>query len=199
MDGISKIIERIEDDSHRELAEVAAEGAAVCAKIRADLRQREEQQYGDAISKGVVDAAQRYERLKNVAELEAKKQLLFEKQSLMDKTFKLAEQRLLELPEEDYVALIARLASQSSQTGEEVLIFSAADRAKIGKAVVKAANKLLSGSGRRAYLELSDDTREIGGGVIISGGDIETNCSLEALVSQCRNELSPRVAEILFK
>ncbi|NLB28609.1 MAG: hypothetical protein GX823_00030, partial [Clostridiales bacterium] len=73
------------------------------------------------------------------------------------------------------------------------------DRAKIGKAVVRAANRLLSENGRPARLELSDETREMSGGVVISGGDIETNCSLEKLVAQYRNELSPRVAKILFE
>ena len=198
MDGITKIIERIEDDSRLELADIAAENAARCAEIRAEYKELEQQQYGEALSNGAIAAAQHYERLKYVADLESKKQLLIEKQSLMDKAFAAAEQRLSELPEADYIAFIARLAAQSSQTGEEALVFSEKDRAKIGKAAVKAANKLLSDSGRRAYLELSDDTRDISGGVIISGGDIEANCSLEALVSQYRNELSPRVAEILF-
>ena len=199
MDGITKIIERIEDDSRLELAGIAAEGASKCAEIKAALQKREELLYGEALSRGAADAAARHERLKSVAELEAKKQLLAEKQLIMDKTFALAEKRLAELPENEYVALLARLAAQSSQTGEETLIFSENDRVTFGKAVVKAANKLLSAENKRAYLELSEETRETGGGVIISCGDIETNCSLEALVSQCRNELSPRVAEILFK
>jgi len=105
---------------------------------------------------------------------------------------------LAELPESDCVGLLARLAAQASQTGEEKLVFSEKDRVRIGKAVVKAANKLLSDNGKRAYLELSENTRDISGGLIVSGGDIETNCSLEALVEGRRNELSPRVAEILF-
>ena len=199
MDGIIKIIEHIEINSRLELADIAAEGAAICAEIRDDLKRSEEQQYSEALSRGAAEAALRHERLKSVAELEAKKQILAEKQSIMDKTFKLAEKRLAELPETEYVALLARLAAQSSQTGEEMLIFSENDRARIGKSVVTAANKLLSAENKRAYLELSEDTREIDGGVILSGGDIETNCSLEALLSQRRNELSPRVAEILFK
>lgn len=199
MDGISKILERIEEDSRKELADIAAMSAAKCAEIRADFKTREEQQYGEALSKGAAEAAQRYERLKNVAELEAKKQLLSEKQNLMDRAFVLAEKRLASLPEEEYIALIARLAADSAQTGEEVLIFSPDDRGRIGKAAVKAANKLLSASGKPSHLELSDDTREMNGGVIVSGGDIETNCSLEALVSMYRNELSPRVAAILFE
>lgn len=199
MDGISKIIERIEDDSRLELAAIAAESAAKCADIRADFKKREELQYGEALSLGAAEAAQRYERLKKVAELESKKQLLAEKQTLMDKAFALAEKRLANLPEDNYIALLAKLASESAQTGEEVLIFSDSDRAKIGKAAVKAANKLLSVSGKPAHLDVSDDTRNISGGVIVSGGDIETNCSLEKLVAEYRNALSPRVAEILFE
>ena len=198
MDGITKIIERIEDDARLELSGIAAEGAAKCAEIKAEYKKQEERQYGEALSTGATDAATRYERLKSVADLEAKKQLLAEKQLIMDKTFVQAVKSLAELPESDCVGLLARLAAQASQTGEEKLVFSEKDRVRIGKAVVKAANKLLSDNGKRAYLELSENTRDISGGLIVSGGDIETNCSLEALVEGRRNELSPRVAEILF-
>ncbi len=199
MDGIAKIIDRIEEDSRLEIAGIAAESAAKCAETKAELKMREEQLYGEALSKGAQEAVARYERLKNVAEMEAKKQVLAEKQMLMDKAFALAQRRLMELRESEYVAFVANLAAKGSQTGEEALIFSKNDRAKIGKAVVRAANRLLSENGRPARLELSDETREMSGGVVISGGDIETNCSLEKLVAQYRNELSPRVAKILFE
>ncbi|MDR2615069.1 MAG: hypothetical protein LBC28_00665, partial [Oscillospiraceae bacterium] len=130
---------------------------------------------------------------------EARKQLLAEKQALLSEAFELAETLLRELPDGDYTALLSRLAAEGSRTGAEELILSQDDRARFGMAITDGANKRLREAGLRAELTLSPSVRAIRGGVIVSGADIETNCSLAALVSLYKNELSPRVAELLFE
>ncbi|MDR0446691.1 MAG: hypothetical protein LBH17_06680 [Oscillospiraceae bacterium] len=199
MDGIKKILERIRADSLEECAAIAAEAEARRAEIAERYQKEEKQAYADALSKGAVEAGARFERLKNVAELEARKQILSEKQTLVTEAFQHAVKLLRALPEGDYIALLSRLAAAVARTGTEELIFSPADRARVGEAVTAGANAILAAGGWRAELTLSAAEREIGGGVIVSGGDIETNCSLETLVFQYKNELSPRVAEILFE
>ncbi|MDR2615128.1 MAG: hypothetical protein LBC28_00970, partial [Oscillospiraceae bacterium] len=109
MDGIARIIERIKADSAAECAAIAAEGETRRGEIAARYAQREKEAYGAAISNGAVEAAARFERLKNVAALEARKQLLAEKQALLSEAFELAETLLRELPDGDYTALLSRL------------------------------------------------------------------------------------------
>ena len=48
-------------------------------------------------------------------------------------------------------------------------------------------------------MTLSDETRDITGGLILRRGNIEANCSVELLVELCKGELSSRLADILFK
>ncbi|MDR1064782.1 MAG: V-type ATP synthase subunit E [Oscillospiraceae bacterium] len=198
MDGISRIIDRIASDAADERAALAEESAARRSEIAARYAKEEKEAYGAAIEKGAIEAAARFERLKNVAQLEARKQLLAEKQALLAETFELAEKRLAELPENNYVELLAKLAADASRTGAEELIFSKTDGARLGAAVTDRANAILRQAGRSAGLTLSSAVRDIRGGLIASGGEVETNCTLSALVSQYKNELSPRVAEILF-
>ncbi|MDR1328642.1 MAG: V-type ATP synthase subunit E [Oscillospiraceae bacterium] len=198
MDGIAKILDRIRADSNAERAVLAEESAARRSEIAARYAKEEKEAYGAAIEKGAIEAAARFERLKNVAQLEARKQLLAEKQALLAETFELAEKRLAELPESDYCEFLAKLAAGASRTGAEELIFSKTDGARLGAAVTDRANAILRQTGRRGELTLSGRTRDIRGGLIVSGGEVETNCTLAALVSQYKNELSPRVAEILF-
>jgi vacuolar-type H+-ATPase subunit E/Vma4 len=69
---------------------------------------------------------------------------------------------------------------------------------RVGESVKNEANALLRQSNKEANLTVSPDTRSIRGGVIVINGDIETNCSLDALVSMQRNALSGQVAEKLF-
>jgi V/A-type H+-transporting ATPase subunit E len=131
--------------------------------------------------------------------MQNKKTVLAVKQELVSDAFERAEQKLLELPAEQYVAFLAKLAASAALTGEELLIFSEADRAKIGDKVVKAANELLAAANKNAKLTLSAEAGAISGGVIISGGSIETNCSVNSLINQRRNELSSVAARVLFE
>ena len=50
-----------------------------------------------------------------------------------------------------------------------------------------------------ARMTLSNETRDITGGLILRRGSIEANCSVELLVELCRGELSSQLADILFK
>jgi V/A-type H+-transporting ATPase subunit E len=199
MDGISKIIDRIRADSDAEAEAVLAEGKARAAAITEEFAELERRAYGDLITKGATESVARFERLKNIAALDTKKAVLTEKQELLSAAFAAAEAELAKLPEAQYTDLLARLAADAARTGAETLVFNAADRARVGAAVVDGAKKLLAAQGRNASLTLSAETRDISGGVIVSGGDIETNASLSALVALYKNELSPRVAAILFE
>ena len=199
MDGIKKITDRIATEAREEVARIEAEGAARAAEITAEYTEIAKASYKKRLTEGLNNASAQCERLKNVAELEAKKALLTEKQMLLSEVFDRAEKELAALPEVQYVALFARLAAEASRTGDEALVFNATDRTRVGAAIVTAANTLLASQGRTARLTLADEVRDIAGGVIVSGGSIEVNASLTALVEQYKNELSPSIAAILFE
>lgn len=198
MNGIEKITARITDDTAAEIARIQAESKATCDEIAKNSAASAQEDYWKLLKQGTQNAEHRLERLNSVAELEAKKYVLGEKQSLISKTFERAVEMLLALPEDKYVALLAHLASEASANGSEVVILSAKDRPRVGKAVCDKANELLKAAGKKAALTLSTETRAICGGLVLSEGNIETNCSLDILVSMFRNELLPEVAKTLF-
>ena len=198
MTGIEKIIEHIEADADAERAAIIAEAEARCAELGAQYVLAEQSEYHRIISDGEKMAAQQKEHRASLAALEAKKQLLATKQELVQAAFERAAVLLSELPEDRYVALLARLASEAALTGSEQLAFSERDVSRVGKSVRDAANDRLQRAGKTANLTVSDDTRKIRGGVIVICGDIETNCSVDALVGQQRSALSAKVSETLF-
>jgi V/A-type H+-transporting ATPase subunit E len=198
MNGIDKIIAHIKADSDAECKAIADEAAAKCEEIRAQCEQAARVEHEKIITKGKQDAETRIDRLNHVAELEGKKQILAVKQEMVSLAFERAVQMITELPEDQYISLLVRLASSASRTGNEQIILSAGDRARFGKAVCVKANEVLASSGKEANLKLSEQTRNIRGGLILSSGDIEVNCSTDALVMQLKNELSSKVAGVLF-
>lgn len=198
MNGIQKIIDRIEADAAAERAQIAAEAEARCAAIGTSYAKAAQAEYQKITADGEKTASQRLERLAGAAATEAKKQILAAKQEMVQAAFDHAARLLSELPDDQYIPLLARLAFRASRTGTELLAFSARDASRVGEAVKDAANALLREAGKTADLRVSPDTRPIRGGVIVISGSIETNCSMDSLVSMQRSVLSGKVAEKLF-
>ena len=195
MDGIEKIIDRISGDAQREVDDVLAKARAEAEKITAQYQAQAKAEADDILARGQKAAVERGERLASVAQLECRKDVLRAKQEVIDEAFQLAMDKLTQLPQEAYVSLLADLAVEASSKGNEKLIFSVADRARVGKAVVVAANEKL---GDKGQLTLAQETRPMQGGFILSDGAVEVNCTFETLVRLQRGTLSTQVADVLF-
>lgn len=193
MNGIEKIIDRISGDAQAEIDAVLNQAKAEAAEITARYEAQAKAEADEILSRGKRAAAEREERLVSVAQLECRKAQLAAKQEVIDASFKLALEKLLALPEDKYVALLAELAVQAAPSGKGKLIFSQTDRARVGKAVVLAANEKLNGS-----LTLAEETRPMNGGFILSDGRVEVNCSFETLVRLQKAELTGKVTGVLF-
>lgn len=199
MNGIEKITARITAEAEAECQAIRAEGDKKCAEIRAENDKKAQEEYWRLVREGVKDTEQRVQRMARTAALEAKKSVLSMKQEAVSRAFGEAQKLIAALPEADYVAFLAREAAAAAITGEEEVIFSEADRARVGAKTVKRANELLSASGKLGTLTLSDATRPMSGGLILKQGDIEVNCTVDTLLDLSRGELAARVAEVLFE
>ena len=146
MNGIEKITARIETDARKEAAEILREGEAKAARIRADYQAQADAAAKAAEAAGKEAAQRQAERLESAAQMEAKKMLLAAKQSCMDAAFDRARQQLLALPDEEYAALLARMAVRAAKTGREEILLSAKDRERVGVQVVAKANAMLAES-----------------------------------------------------
>lgn len=198
MNGIEKIIGKIEGDAKSEISSIRNQTKSECDRIAEDSDKRAQELYWKLFKDGTNDAAKQLERLGSVAQLESKKQLLAAKQKMIALTFERAVEMMRSLPEDQYVLVLAKLASESSVTGNEKLIFSPDEKEKIGRKVCAKANELLKNAGKSASLSVAPETRGIRGGLILSRGEIEVNCSLDALAESCRHELTGELAQILF-
>ena len=204
MDGIEKITGQIDADVQKEIGAALDQARAQAKEIEARYESQAQTQ-GEALRrKGEQDAALRRERLVDVARLEARKTLLAAKQALVGQAFDLALKKLLELPDQEYIALLAKLAVAASRTGREQVILSQKDRSRYGKQAVTMANDMLAKkAGPRAaesagMLTLAGESRPMAGGLILRDGRVETNCSFEVLIHLQRDALSAEVARVLF-
>ena len=194
MNGIDKIIDRISGDAQAEIDAILAEANAEAAKITAKYEAQAKAEAEEILKRGTVAAAEREDRLASMAQMEGRKAELAAKQEVIEEAFELALQKLLALPEDKYVELLASLAAKASVTGKETLIFSAKDCESVGEKVVAAANAKLEGGA----LTCSKETRPVNGGFILSDGAVEVNCSFATLVRLQKTEITGEVSRVLF-
>ncbi len=195
MNGIEKITQRIDEDTQKEIRKVLDAAQEKSTEILTAYRKQAEEEAAAGQRRKEKLAAEREERLVSVAQMESRKVLLSAKQEMVDRAFELALDRLCSLPDEDYIRTVAGLLAEAAPDGRGSVLFSSKDRERIGQAAVDAANRKL---GEKGQLQLSDQTRNIRGGFILSNGRIEVNGTFETLVRLQREEMAGEVAKLLF-
>lgn len=197
MDGIEKIIGRINEAAAEECAQIAQKAEADCELIRAEYAQKVQHAYESAVHSGEQDIKLNAERVVRNANLSARKEVLGVKQELLDAAFKAAKKKLSELDESKYLNWLAGIAARVSDGSGEIIL-SARDLA-LGEKLVAMANEALIANGKKGELTLSQETKEIDAGFILRDGRLEINCSLDAILDMKRKDLAPKVAEELFR
>ena len=228
MNGIDKIIGRISGDAQTEIDAILAHAREQAEQIAQRSKAQGESEAADMLERGRQDAQTRGERLAAMAQLECRKANLAAKQALINEAFEAAREKPLALPPEAAVKLLAALAVKAAPHGRGQLIFSPADRARVGKAVVVAANEMLARASApklpeeltggpagalldrmvtgasalltgSAALTLAEETQPMDGGFVLRDGRVEVNCTFDALIRLQRNELAGQVAKVLFQ
>lgn len=193
MKGTEKIIAHIEADAAAREKEILAEAELKCAEIRAGYEDQASELYSRMIREGVQACQNEEDGALRIASMEARKNLLATKQSMIAKSFDLAKERLTSIPAADYVSFLAGLVKQAAPNGEGILVLNETDRTAIGEQLLQAVNAA------GGHFSLSNETRDMAGGFLLRSGSVETNCSIELLLDLCKNELTHQLAELLFR
>ena len=192
MKGTEKIIAHIEADARAQADAVIAAAEERCAGIKANYEEQASRLYSDRVRDGVKLCQDQEDGALRISRMESRKSVLAVKQEMVDKSFRLAVEEIVSLPEERYIAFLASLAKRACVTGKEEVILNKRDHTAVGKKLLEAINR------DGAHMTLSRETREIAGGLILRRGSVEANCSVELLVELCRGELSSKLADVLF-
>ena len=195
MKGTEKIIAHIQTDAQAQVDQILTQAEQKCAGIRGDFDRQAEAVYAERVRAGTKEVLDKADSAQRIARMEGRKGLLAVKQELVSRSFQMAQERIVSMPAEQYVAFLARLAARASVTGDEEIVLNARDREAIGSELVRAVNALVP----NGALKLSDATGEFAGGLILRRGAIEANCTVELLVELSQGELSAKVADVLFQ
>ena len=194
MNGIEKITQRIETDTQAEIDRILGDARAEADDITDRYQAQANNEAAELAAKNQKAAAEREERLVSTAQMEARKVGLATKREMVEKAYELALEKLCSMPDGEYVKAVAELLVQAAPNGRGAVIFAPEERARIGEAAVRSANEQLPGG----KLTLSEETRPLKGGFILSDGKVEVNCSFDTLVRLQKTETAGEVAKRLF-
>lgn len=196
--SLEKLVERILRDAREHSERINSEAL----KRKDEILSLAEREAGDlyARNKRASERAAEEDKKQKVtmAALDARKEILAEKQGLIREAFDRAMRAARDLPDDQYVSMIMRLILNVVGGGEGEMLLSPADHERLGGQILSRLNEELERAGRKGRLTLSEETRDITGGFILREEEVEINNSLEAQMSSRREELEPRVVEILF-
>lgn len=193
MNGLSKIEQRLREESKAALDALSAQTEETLREIRREYEDRAERERQEAEKKQTAAAEERLERLRSAARMETEKMLLAAKQEIMEEAFGMALKKLCTLPQEQYAAFLKKLLREAVSTGRETVIFNHKDKSELGARLVGEVNAELG-----AHLTLSEKDGAMQAGFLLSDGECEINCDFAVLLSSRREELERETASRLF-
>lgn len=198
MAGIEKIKEQILQDCESTVNSILEEAKKQAETIinKAEFQANEKAE--SIRKKAVNDSLEKVRIANSMVELEMRKSKLLTKQNIIDEVFNKVLDRLGSLDDAEYEKLIFSMLLNSIETGDEEVVLSSNRKSKISEGFINNINQSLVSAGKKGNVKLSDKTADIIGGFILKSQGIEINNSFEALIRLNRDEIEPKVAQILF-
>lgn len=197
MTGLEKIRKAIEDDANSAAAGIIAQAEKEAAEIMEASKKEAEKKCSEIALKAENDVKAEYSRAESGASLLERKILLDAKQQLINDVIMKARSYLSNLSDEEYLDVLLRLIKKNAHNKQGTIRLSKEDRNRLPKNLdILIKNALSDKEG--AALMISDEGANINGGFILIYGDIEENCTFDALFNAARDELQDKVYQLLF-
>lgn len=196
MTGLDKILD-----------EIKAKGRQKADTIKAGAQE----EASDIIKKGELQIADDKEyfqkEMEKMRELEIqkgisgalsqkKKEILSSKQELINATIVDAKNYIAALEKKQYEEFWSKIAVKYAHLEDGQIILCEKDKS-LGDEFLASINSALS-SNSKGNLTLSDRVIKAAGGFVMVYGDVEENCTLDAVISNNQEVLQDKLNEILF-
>jgi len=195
MSGLEKIIEHIEG-SATEAAGKLIEGAkAEAARILEAGKADADAKAANVRKQGELDVAAASKRIQSAADMTEKRLLLAARQEEIETVLEQALAQLKGQEADTYFDCILKMLPKYALDRDGEIRFGAKDLERLPKDLQSRVDEVLKGKGHH---KISDEPVNIDGGFILVYGDIEENCSFDALVEASRDDLSDKISQIMF-
>ncbi|MGI6174708.1 MAG: V-type ATP synthase subunit E [Christensenellales bacterium] len=195
MTGLEKIIQTIEEETNREANALIQKAKVQSDEILAEAKAESDAKVAQIVRAGEKKIARIQDALQSALVLQQRQRTLQTKQAVLNSVIEQAQKSLYALPADEYFLLLINLARHAAQNTAGIAYLNAHDRARMPQDFEAKLNESLSGGGA---LTVSETTRPIDGGIVLKYGDVEENCSFEAIFNARRDEFMDLIRNTLF-
>lgn len=191
MTGLDKIIEHIKQESDAAVNKILSDTQAEVDNILGEAKATCEEMSKKLEAKAEADVALAKSRGESAAALTKRKKLLAARQEIITEMLDASCKAMSALPADEYFAVLTKILDKYALNMAGTIILSAKDLGRVPAEFKSAIEK--------KSLTLSDKKAAIDGGFILVYGDIEENCSFEALFADEKENLQDKVRDLLFE
>ncbi len=191
MDQLDKITSHIEEEAKKEAESILADARIKCEEIIRDAKAEAKKEKDSALESQKLREEKEYEAALSSIEREKRMINLRNKANIIDRTINEAKKIIGEMDFPEYeknILLLAEKYSDKSKKGE--IYMSDSDI----KMLSDSAKEKLSSLG----LEVKSGGNDFPKGIVIKYGDVEENCTVDALFREKKEHLNDIIAKELL-
>ncbi len=190
MTGLESILAQITGDAAREAEKLLAQGREEAAASLADAKAEAEKKAQEILDQGEARALAIRERAASAAQLKQRNRMLAFKQQLIEEALAAGLSSLEEAPAEDYFAALLGLPPAMPSRARRRCASPPGDLRRL-PADFPAR---LKEAAPQADIAISQKPWETGGGFLLVTGDIDINCTFQAIFEGLRGPCGTRWA-----
>ncbi|MBR0142176.1 MAG: H(+)-transporting ATPase [Ruminococcus sp.] len=196
MAGIDDILNIIETQQKQTEQSIISAAERKAAAIKKDGDEKALRAYEDYMKRAGEQADRDFENACKSADAEMKRRILACKVRCIDSVIDKTVEKLRNLPDEEYFALLEKLAVKLIRKGDGVISLSGKDLKRVTKDFEKNLNE--SAKKKNGSIKLSDVPADIDDGFVLSYGLISENCSFRAVMEADKDSVRDTAAKVLF-
>jgi len=195
---IKDIKDKILENAFQEKDKIIEEAKKEVEKIKEEAKNEIEKIKNNILQDYKQEADIKENKIITEAKLNANKDILSEKQLILEEIFLEAERRIQKLDKQRYKKFIENLIFENIELGNETIYISEKDQKIIDNAFIENINKKLISNHKKGKLKLSEKSISIRGGVVLGTEDIKKNASLEIMLERTKEDIETKLNKFLF-
>jgi len=195
---IKDIKDKILENAFQEKDKIIEEAKKEVEKIKEEAKNEIEKIKNNILQDYKQEADIKENKIITEAKLNANKDILSEKQLILEEIFLEAERRIQKLDNLRYKKFIENLIFENIELGNETIYISEKDQKIIDNAFIENINKKLISNHKKGKLKLSEKSISIRGGVVLGTEDIKKNASLEIMLERTKEDIETKLNKFLF-
>ena len=193
--GLDRILEQIRADAEEKAAAQVAAAEREAEKILAEAAEAAEARADAIREEAAAEAADIRAKAQSASEFSQRRTVLATKQSAIRDTIDAARARLHSLPDDEYFAVLLKLAQKNAADGDAELRLNAADLARMPRDFEAQLNAAVE----RGHITVSKTPCDIADGFLLVYGGIDVNCTFDSLFEAEADALQDLAGGMLFR